>query len=35
MVCCAPEHPLAQFKTLTPEDFKSVEWILREEGSGT
>lgn len=35
-VCCAPEHPLAQLnRTLTPEDFKSVEWILREEGSGT
>ena len=35
-VCCAPDHPLAQLnRTLTPEDFKSVEWILREEGSGT
>ncbi len=35
-VCCAPDDPLAQLnRTLTPEDFKSVEWILREEGSGT
>ena len=35
-VCCSPEHPLAQLnRALTPEDFLNVEWILREEGSGT
>ncbi|KAA0600871.1 LysR family transcriptional regulator, partial [Escherichia coli] len=35
-VCCAPDHPLAQLdRALTAKDFKSVEWILREEGSGT
>ncbi len=35
-MCCAPDHPLAQLnRELTAEDFKSVEWILREEGSGT
>ena len=35
-VCCAPNHPLAQLnRALTPQDFADVEWILREEGSGT
>ncbi|MHA3081193.1 LysR family transcriptional regulator GigC [Acinetobacter sp. ANC 5502] len=35
-VCCAPSHPLAQLnRPLTPQDFADVEWILREEGSGT
>ena len=37
-VCCSPEHPLAQLdRALTPADFEAagVEWILREEGSGT
>ncbi|WP_343597571.1 LysR family transcriptional regulator GigC [Acinetobacter sp.] len=35
-VCCAPSHPLAQLnRPLTPQDFNDVEWILREEGSGT
>lgn len=35
-VCCAPNHPLAQLnRALTPQDFVDVEWILREEGSGT
>ena len=35
-VCCAPNHPLAQLeRELTIDDFKNVEWILREEGSGT
>ncbi len=29
-------HPLAQLnRELSTEDFESVEWILREEGSGT
>ena len=35
-VCCAPQHPLTQLNhPLTPADFNDVEWILREEGSGT
>ncbi|MCJ8146290.1 LysR family transcriptional regulator GigC [Acinetobacter sp. A3.8] len=35
-VCCAPSHPLAQLdRALTIKDFDAVEWILREEGSGT
>ncbi|ENV47384.1 hypothetical protein P255_02093 [Acinetobacter brisouii CIP 110357] len=35
-VCCAPSHPLAKLnRPLTPQDFADVEWILREEGSGT
>ena len=35
-VCCAPSHPLAQLnRPLTVDDFANVEWILREEGSGT
>lgn len=35
-VCCSPNHPLAQLKRpLTIQDFDGIEWILREEGSGT
>lgn len=35
-VCCSPAHPLTQKdRTLRKSDFKGVEWILREEGSGT
>ncbi len=35
-VCCSPDHPLAKLgRPLTPQDFLNVEWILREEGSGT
>ena len=35
-VCCAPDHPLAHIKRpLTIADFLNVDWILREEGSGT
>ncbi|AOA57386.1 LysR family transcriptional regulator GigC [Acinetobacter larvae] len=35
-VCCAPNHPLVQLnRPLHPQDFNYVEWILREEGSGT
>lgn len=35
-VCCAPNHPLAQLdRPLNAVDFLNVEWILREEGSGT
>lgn len=35
-VCCSPDHPLAQLnRELTPQDFNHIEWILREEGSGT
>lgn len=36
LVCfCAPDHPLAQRKTLSDEDIQSADWILREKGSGT
>ena len=35
-VCCSPDHPLTRLnRPLTPQDFHDVEWILREEGSGT
>lgn len=35
-VCCAPTHPLAKLnRALTVNDFENVDWILREEGSGT
>lgn len=35
-VCCSPMHPLAQLdRPLTVDDFQDVDWILREEGSGT
>lgn len=35
-VCCAPEHPLAVLKdTISLQDLQDVDWILREEGSGT
>lgn len=35
-VCCSPDHPLAQLdRPLTIKDFENIEWILREEGSGT
>lgn len=35
-ICCSPDHPLAQLKrALTISDFENVDWILREEGSGT
>ncbi|MEC7121287.1 MAG: LysR family transcriptional regulator [Pseudomonadota bacterium] len=35
-VCCAPNHPLAALqRPFTVEDFVDVDWILREEGSGT
>lgn len=35
-VCCAPQHPLAQLnRPLDLSDFQQIDWILREEGSGT
>lgn len=35
-VCCAPEHPLAALgRDVTLDDLQQVDWILREEGSGT
>ncbi len=37
-VCTSPSHPLAQKQQHTPltlEDFQNIEWIVREEGSGT
>ena len=38
-VCCAPSHPLAlaalKGQTLHIADFRDVDWILREQGSGT
>lgn len=35
IVVCAPFYPLAAKKALLPEDFADIDWILREEGSGT
>ncbi len=32
---CAPDHPLAAAKQLTDEQLRSVDWIVRERGSGT
>jgi DNA-binding transcriptional LysR family regulator len=32
---CAPSHPLAGRKRITPHHLKTVEWIVREPGSGT
>jgi DNA-binding transcriptional LysR family regulator len=32
---CAPSHPLAKLKKVTPHNLKNVEWIVREPGSGT
>ncbi len=35
-VCCAPSHPLAALKdNISKNDLQNVDWILREEGSGT
>jgi DNA-binding transcriptional LysR family regulator len=35
-ICCAPQHPLAQLgRAVTLDDLAHVEWIVREEGSGT
>jgi DNA-binding transcriptional LysR family regulator len=34
-VFCAPSHPLAKKKSWTDDDLRSVQWILRETGSGT
>lgn len=35
VVFAAPEHPLARKKTLTDKDLLSLQWIVREPGSGT
>lgn len=36
LICfCAPNHPLANKKTLTDNDIENADWILREKGSGT
>ena len=36
LTVAAPNHPLARLnRPLTAHDFLQVEWILREEGSGT
>jgi DNA-binding transcriptional LysR family regulator len=32
---CAPDHPLAQIRTLSDEHLKEARWIVRESGSGT
>ena len=32
---CAPEHPLAGRKALDDDQLRSVDWIVRERGSGT
>lgn len=35
-VCCSIHHPLAQYKSpLTPQHFNQIDWVLREQGSGT
>lgn len=34
-VCCAVHHPLATKTDLQLDDFYEVDWILREQGSGT
>ncbi|MEQ8955673.1 MAG: LysR substrate-binding domain-containing protein, partial [Gammaproteobacteria bacterium] len=34
-VFCAPGHPLANQKELSEQDLLSVQWIVRERGSGT
>jgi len=35
-VCCAPSHPLAQLqRPLCMADLAPVDWVIREEGSGT
>jgi DNA-binding transcriptional LysR family regulator len=34
-VFCSPDHPLARKEQLTDKDLKTVQWILRETGSGT
>jgi DNA-binding transcriptional LysR family regulator len=35
VVFSAPSHPLARKRTLTDEDLRGSDWILRERGSGT
>jgi len=35
VVFCSPDHPLASKSTLTDKDLLSVDWIIREPGSGT
>ncbi len=34
-VFASPNHPLAQRESLSDQDLKSAQWILREQGSGT
>jgi DNA-binding transcriptional LysR family regulator len=34
-VFCAPSHPFAKKKSLTDDDLRSAQWIVRETGSGT
>ncbi len=35
VVCASPDHPLAHRRTLQPDDFAGVRWVLREPGSAT
>lgn len=35
LIFCAPSHPLASRGVLTDTDLVSVDWVLREHGSGT
>lgn len=35
VVCAPPAHPLARRRSLKPEDFGEVRWVLREPGSAT
>lgn len=34
-VFCSPDHPLAKKELLSDEDLVSVDWVVREQGSGT
>jgi len=35
VICCSPDHPLANKKSLSEKDLLDAAWILREPGSGT
>ena len=35
VICCSPDHPLAQTQVLTDDDLLSIDWVIRESGSGT
>jgi DNA-binding transcriptional LysR family regulator len=35
VVFCSPEHPFAKRRTLSDDDLREAQWIVREPGSGT